>query len=214
MLEALPSGLQDAIALVSGHGGLWVYLIVFTAAILENIFPPYPGDTILFAGAALAATGAVLWPLVLVCGISGNVLGAMMVYAFGFTRGRKYFLGHHGKFIDPDRLHRIERWFSHYGARVIMISRFLTGIRSAVSLAAGLGEVGWRKMIIYTTVSTLLWNGLIVGLAIVLGRNWDAVYAFAMLYNRLVLALLAGIALAWAVRQLWLKRRGKTVDSL
>jgi membrane protein DedA with SNARE-associated domain len=214
MIEALPSGIREAIAFISGHGGLWVYLIVFTAAVLENIFPPYPGDTILFAGAALAATGAVLWPLVLLVGISGNVLGAMAVYTFGFTRGRKYFLSHQGKFVEPERLHRIELWFSQYGARVIIISRFLTGIRSAVSLAAGLGEVSWRKMIIYTTISTLLWNGLIVGLAISLGRNWDAVYEFAMLYNRLVIALLAAIALAWAARQLWVKRRGKTVDSL
>jgi membrane-associated protein len=207
MLEALPQGLQEAIAFVSGHGGIWVYAIVFSAAVIENIFPPYPGDTILFAGAVLASAGAVLWPLVLLVGITGNVAGAMLVFWFGHTKGRKYFLRHHGRWIDADRLHRIEAWFRTYGARVIVISRFLTGIRSGIALCAGLGEVPASHMLLFTTISTLLWNGLIVGLALLLGSNWEAIYEFARLYNRLVLALLALVALGWAFRQFVLKRR-------
>ena len=68
MFDALPQGLQEAIAFISGHGGIWVYALVFTAAVIENILPPYPGDTILFAGAVLATMGTVLWPLVLLAG--------------------------------------------------------------------------------------------------------------------------------------------------
>jgi len=207
MLETLPTGLQETIELISGHGGLWIYTAVFIAAVIENIFPPFPGDTFLLAGAVLAVAGTVLWPAVLICGIGGNVLGAMLVFWFGYTRGRKYFLTHRGRWIEPERLRRIENWFLQYGARIIVISRFLTGIRSGVALAAGLGEVPFAKMLIYTTISTLLWNGLIVGLALALGNNWDAIYEFARLYNWLVLALLATVAVGWAVWQLYLKRR-------
>ena len=207
MLETLPTGLQETIELISGHGGLWIYTAVFITAIIENIFPPVPGDTFLLAGAALAVTGAALWTGVLVCGIAGNVLGAMLVFWFGATRGRKYFLTHHGRWIEPERLHRIENWFLQHGARIIMVSRFLTGIRSGVALAAGLGEVPFAKMLIYTSISTLLWNGLIVGLALALGNNWEAIYEFAHLYNRLVLALLVAAAVGWAVWQLYLKQR-------
>jgi len=203
--ESLPLGFREAVEWVSGHGGIWVYLIVFSAAILENIFPPYPGDTILFAGAVLASGGVVSAPLILLSGITGNVAGAMLVYTFGYSRGRKYFLSRHGRFIDPAHLERIERWFARYGSRIILISRFLTGIRSGVALAAGLGEVPAYKMALYTTLSTLAWNGLIVGLALALGTNWEAIHDFARLYNRLVLALLCVAALAWAVR--WQIRR-------
>lgn len=209
MPETLPLGLQEAIAWISGQGGIWIYLIVFTACILENLFPPYPGDTLLFAGAVLASAGLVSIPLILALGITGNVLGAMLVYRFGYTRGRRYFLNHQGKFIDPVHLHRIERWFGRYGTRIILISRFLTGIRSAVALAAGLGEVPVGRMLVYTAISTLLWNGLIVGLAVALGSNWEAIHEFARLYNRLVLALLCVVALAWTIR--WRLRRRKQV---
>jgi membrane protein DedA with SNARE-associated domain len=129
----------------------------------------------------------------------------MLVYYFGYSRGRKYFLSRHGRFIDPAHLERIEKWFARHGSRIILISRFLTGIRSGVALAAGLGEVPAYKMALYTTLSTLAWNGLIVGLALALGTNWEAIHDFARLYNRLVLALLCIAALAWAVR--WQIRR-------
>lgn len=210
MPESLPVGLQQAIAWVGAQGGMWVYLIVFSACVLENVFPPYPGDTLLFAGAVLATAGVVSTPLVLVLGISGNVLGAMLVYAFGYTRGRKFFLSHHGRFIDPAHLRKIESWFGRYGTRLILISRFLTGIRSGVALAAGLGEVPLGKMLIYTTVSTLLWNGMIVGSAWALGTNWEAIYEFARLYNRLVLALLCVAALAWTIHRLFRTRQEPT----
>jgi membrane protein DedA with SNARE-associated domain len=211
MPETLPLGLKEAIAWISGQGGIWIYLIVFSACILENIFPPYPGDTLLFAGAVLASAGVVSTPLVLFLGILGNVMGAMMVYAFGFTRGRKYFLSHQGKFIDPTHLQRIENWFVRYGARIILVSRFLTGIRSAVALAAGLGEVPVAKMLLYTTISTLFWNGLIVGLALALDSNWEAIHDFALLYNRLVLALLCLVAVAWAIQ--WRLRKNRKAKS-
>jgi membrane protein DedA with SNARE-associated domain len=136
----------------------------------------------------------------------------MLVYTFGYTRGRRYFLSHHGRWIDPDHLHRIERWFGRYGTRVILVSRFLTGIRSAVALAAGLGEVPRGKMLLFTTLSTLLWNGLIVGLAVALGSNWQAIYDFARLYNRLVLAFLGLAALALAVHWRLRGRRQKRAD--
>lgn len=211
MPESLPLGFREAVAWVSGAGGLWVYLIVFSAAVIENLFPPYPGDTILFAGAVLASAGLVSTPLILLMGITGNVGGAMLVYYFGYSKGRKYFLTRRGRFIDPAHLERIERWFARYGSRIILISRFLTGIRSGVALAAGLGEVPAAKMAIYTTISTLCWNGLIVGLALTLGTNWEGIYEFAHLYNRLVLALLCVVALALAIRwYLRRRRRGRS----
>jgi len=200
-------------AWVGAQGGIWVYLIVFSACVLENVFPPYPGDTLLFAGAVLAAAGVVSTPLVLALGISGNVLGAMLVYTFGYTRGRKFFLSHHGRFIDPAHLRKIESWFGRYGTRLILLSRFLTGIRSGVALAAGLGEVPLGKMLLYTTISTLFWNGMIVGLALALDSNWDAIYEFAHLYNRLVLALLCLVALAWTIRRLVRRKQGPAAGS-
>lgn len=206
MIDALPQGLAEWVAIISGYGGIWIYGFVFVAGIIENIFPPFPGDSILFAGGVLATAGAVMWPLILICGVCGNVLGAMTVYWFGYSKGRHYFITHHGRLIDEARLHRIEDWFEKYGVRIIVVSRFLTGIRSGIALCAGLGEVPAIKMLLYTTLSTLLWNGLIITLALLLGSNWDAISEFSGLYNRVVIGLLAIVAIGWAIRQFVLKR--------
>lgn len=209
--EAMPDVLGRTVDLISGYGGLWVYLFVFFGAVLENLFPPSPGDTILFAGAVVAARGAALWPLVLLVAVAGNLAGAMLVYWFGFAKGRQYFLTHHGRWIDPERLHRIERWFQQYGTRIIILSRFLTGIRSGVALTAGLGEVPAWRMAAFTTLSTLAWNGLIVAAALAFNRNWSAIYEFARLYNGVVLLLFGVLALGWAGYRWWSRvRRDRT----
>jgi len=207
MIDALSSHLQEIVLFISGYGGFWIYSIVFVSAIIENLFPPYPGDTVLFAGTVLAAAGRVEWPLVLSAGIVGNIAGALLVYWFGFAKGRRYFMRHRGKWISEANLHRIEGWFRLHGARLILISRFLTGIRSAVALTAGIGEVPVAKMAIYTAISTLLWNGLIVALALAFRHNWETIHEFAMLYNKIVLAIFAFVAVAWGAYRFWRARR-------
>jgi membrane protein DedA with SNARE-associated domain len=207
MPESLPPNLEHIAGLLSAYGGFWIYMIVFVSAIIENIFPPYPGDTVLFAGTVVSAAGQVYWPVVLLAGIVGNVAGAMLVYSFGLYKGRKYFLHHSGRWISEKNLHRIEGWFARHGAELILISRFLTGIRSAVSLTAGIAEVNTTKMVVYTVVSTLLWNGLIVGLALALGSNWREVYHFAMSYNRIVLLSIVSAAALWGAYRLTFGRR-------
>ena len=206
VIDAVPQGLSDWIVFISGYGGLWIYGFVFIAGIIENIFPPFPGDTVLFAGGVLATGGAVLWPVVLFFGVCGNVLGAMIVFWFGYSRGRHYFIAHHGRLIDEARLHKIEDWFQKYGARIIVVSRFLTGIRSGIALCAGLGEVPVSKMLMYTTLSTLLWNGMIITLALLLGNNWDTISQFSGLYNRVMIALLLTAGLGWAIHKYVLRR--------
>lgn len=212
MPDAFTAKLEEVVLLISAYGGFWIYSIVFVSCIIENIFPPYPGDTVLFAGTVLSAAGRVEWYLVLIAGLAGNVAGAMLVYWFGAAKGRKYFLRHHGKWISEQSLHRIEGWFSQHGARIILISRFLTGIRSGVSLTAGIGEVPVGKMAIYTTISTLMWNGLIVALALAFERNWEAIYDFATLYNKIVLAGVVLAFVGWGVYRVISLRRGRKID--
>ena len=203
----MPDVLGHAVELISGYGGLWIYIIVFLGAVSENLFPPSPGDTILFAGVIVAARGAAIWPVVLAAAVTGNLAGAMLVYWFGLAKGRKYFLTHHGRWIDPERLHRIEKWFRQYGTGIILLSRFLTGIRSAVALTAGLGEVPAWRMAIFTAMSTLLWNALIAAAALAFNRNWAAIYEFARLYNGVVLLLLGAVAVGWVGFHFWSRRR-------
>ena len=64
-------------------------------------------------------------------------------------------------------------------------------------------------MLLYTTISTLLWNGLIVALALAFGSNWETIYEFAMLYNKIVLAAMAIAAIAWGAYRVVCLRRGR-----
>jgi membrane protein DedA with SNARE-associated domain len=197
MPEVWSAKVEYFVHLFTMYGVFWFYLLVFTSAVFENFFPPYPGDTVTFVGGYLAGMGVLSFPLVFILASSGALTGAVVLYLFGKNKGRRLFLENRGRFFNKGRLEKIENWFQRYGEKVILISRFLTGIRSGVALTAGIGNINWKKMITYSLISIFLWNGLILYLAYTVQDNWRKIYDFFHLYNRVILILGVMILLLW-----------------
>jgi len=197
MPEVWSAKAEYFIHLFTIYGVFWFYLFIFASALIENLFPPYPGDTVTFVGGYLAGMGILNFPLVFILASSGALSGALILYLFGKNRGRKLFLKNKGVFFNRNRLARIESWFIRYGEKVLLISRFLTGIRSGVALTAGVGNVVWEKMVIYSLISIFLWNGAILYLASKVQSNWKEIYKFMVLYNRTILILAIIIFVLW-----------------
>ncbi len=179
---------------------LWVYAVIYLSCVVENLFPPFPGDTVIFVGAFLAGTGKIYLPLVFIMTFLGSMSGALLLYALGKRGIRKLFIFHTGIFFNDRQLKKIESWFAKYGEKVLLFSRFIAGVRSGIALAAGVGKVDLRKMIVYTSVSVLLWNGMLTAIATVLRENYHSAYRFLTTYNSIVLLLLAAAIVYWLIK--------------
>ena len=147
--------------------------LVLLLAWLEYVFPPVPGDSTMLFACFLAGTGALPLPAVVSVCLLGSVAGALSAYTFGARLGRSYF------FLRSEwarhELERVEVGFRKYGARLLAINRFLPGVRGLFLYAAGIGRLGWRPVLIYSTLSNLCWVALIAWAGTALGTSWAEV---------------------------------------
>jgi membrane protein DedA with SNARE-associated domain len=199
---------ESLLNLALTHGAFWFYVFIFFSSVFENFFPPFPGDTVTFVGGYLAGTQHLTFPLVFLSACLGCLSGAMLLYLLGRSKGRKVFLKNGKRIFDRAHLEKMEKWFKRYGEKVLVLSRFLAGVRSVVALAAGVGNVGVKKMTIYTSISILLWNGIILFSAFRVQQNWREILRMIQIYNKAVLAAVILIALIWLVKVF----RGKSVQ--
>jgi membrane protein DedA with SNARE-associated domain len=191
---------ENILDLALTYGAFWFYLFIFLSSFFENLFPPYPGDTVTFVGGYLAGTNHLTFPFVFLSAGLGCLSGAMLLYLIGKNKGRKIFLKNKGRFFDRSHLEKMERWFNRYGEKVLILSRFLTGVRSVVALAAGVGNVNIKKMTVYTSISIILWNGIILLSAFKVQQNWRRILEVIQVYNKVVLAVVILVAIFWLVR--------------
>ncbi len=177
-------------------------LIVIAMAWLEYVFPPVPGDSTMLFACFLAGTGAFpLGAAVLAC-LAGSVAGACSAYAIGARLGHSYFFLRSA--WARAELGRLERGFARYGPRLIAINRFLPGVRGVFLYGAGIGRLGWRRVLIYSTISNALWVGLIAWAGTGLGSSWDEV---SVVFRKYVWAIAIAMTLYVVVTIVRARRR-------
>jgi membrane protein DedA with SNARE-associated domain len=203
----------EVLRFISEHGVVWIYLFLFFSSVLETFFPPYPGDTVTLMGGYLASSGVLSLPLAFLFPSAGSLCGALALYYIGMKKGRKLFQKDKGKILNKTQLNRIESWFGKYGGKVILASRFISGVRSGIAVAAGLGKIEFWKMGVFSLISILAWNGIIIGLSVLLQQNWQRVYKFLSLYNRFILIIVVIVFILWIIR-LWRKKSRKNFDRI
>ncbi|MGB8657944.1 MAG: DedA family protein [Candidatus Zixiibacteriota bacterium] len=200
MNELFLAKVDSILDLALTHGALWFYVFIFVSSFIENVFPPYPGDTVTFVGGYLAGSSHLTFPLVFLSASVGCLIGAMFLYWLGKSKGRKLFRKDRARLLDRAHLERVEKWFEKYGEKVLILSRFLTGVRSVVALAAGVGNVNLRKMTIYTSISVILWNGIVLFSAFKVQQNWRKILEMLQIYNKLVFAVVMLVAVLWLIK--------------
>jgi membrane protein DedA with SNARE-associated domain len=209
MFENICLKAEDFLKLAVAFGPFWFYLFIFLSGVVENLFPPYPGDTVTFVGGYLAGTGLLTFSLVFFSASVGCLAGAMILYVLGKNKGRRIFLKNKGQIFNKTQLERVEVWFKRYGEKVLILSRFLAGVRSLVALTAGVGNVKLQKMTGYTLISILLWNGMILFSAFKVQKNWREILAMIQVYNKVVLTVVILIVIVWLIKTL----KGKFVKN-
>ena len=102
--------------------------------------------------------------------------------------------------ISPDQLERADAWFDRRGAWIVVLGRLVPGARSIVSIPAGMSEMPLVHFGLLTTVGSLTWNAVLIGVGQSLGANWQAVGGLVDGASTLVLIALAVATTALVVR--------------
>lgn len=183
------------------------YAVLMVLSALENVFPPVPADTAVALGAFLARRGEVsVVPLALLCWLA-NVSSAAGTYLLARRHGRGFFAAGWGRKIMPPRaLAALEDAYARWGIAVIFASRFLPGLRAAVTPFAGVAGVTPARALVPAAVASLLWYAFLALAGYALAENWESAKRIVADANR-DLALVA-IA-ATVVLAVWLWRRSR-----
>lgn len=174
----------------------WTFGIFFLVALTEMLFPPFPGDTLYFVGLIAVQAGGHAVTGALIATFLGGFAGFIILFWLGRTKGRRLFGEHRRGLLSLAALKRAEAWFARWGGMVIVLGRFISGIRSVIPLTAGVSGYPVVPAMVFGAVSIALWNGLLAAAALILHESWGSVAKYWQTYS-LVVWLVAGVALAY-----------------
>ena len=192
---------------LSTYDPLLIYSLIIIIPFIENLFPPSPSDIVVVLAGSLIVNGTINFFAALVLSTIGSEIGFMALYYIGLQTDRK--LIHTGKlkFISPEAVIKAEEWFIKYGFMLILFNRFLSGIRAVISFFAGLSELNVKRTIIFSSLGSIVWNAILLGLGILFGYNLSTIDYFLSTYTKGILIITAVIAIYFLVKYL-LKRKG------
>ncbi len=145
--------------------GTWTYVILFLIVFCETglvVTPFLPGDSLLFAAGAFAATG-VLDPNVLFLLLSiAAFLGDTVNYSIGMYVGPKVFHKEKVRFLNKEYLIAAHNFYEKHGGKTIIFARFIPIIRTFAPFVAGIGKMTYVRFISYNIVGGIIWVALFI----------------------------------------------------
>ncbi|UJA21995.1 DedA family protein [Thermoleophilia bacterium SCSIO 60948] len=152
------------------------YPILASLILLENLVPPIPSEVILPLAGFYVFEGTLAFVPAVLSATAGSVIGALIIYAVGRYGGRPILerWGYLVRLKQRD-LDRADAWFDKRARLFVFFGRLLPGIRSVVSVPAGLSEMPIAWFVGLTFLGSLLWNSLLIGAGSLLGANWERV---------------------------------------
>lgn len=173
----------------------WGYIALFILMVLENMNIPIPSEIILgFAGFLVSQELLSFWPTVGVATVAGLV-GSLISYYMGYCGGRDFILRHTQKGgLTAKKMIAAKDWFEHYGGIAVLTGRLLPGVRTFISLPAGIAQFPLMEFIMLTIIGTIPWTIFLVYVGAVLGHNWQMIfdYKWEILIGGVFISLLAG----------------------
>jgi membrane protein DedA with SNARE-associated domain len=175
------------------------YTGIFSLMILESALIPIPSEIIMPFSGFLSSTTRLDPFLVILSGSLGNLVGSVLTYYLGIKAGRKFILKY-GKYIllKKEHLELTENLFKRYGDRISFVGRLLPGIRTYVSLPAGIGKTSFKKFVIYTFAGSIVWNSMLTYIGISLGTNWKNIDKYSI-YLDIAAVVLVAAFIMWFI---------------
>ncbi|MES2218085.1 MAG: DedA family protein [Pseudomonadota bacterium] len=155
--------------------GTWTYAILFLIIFCETglvVLPFLPGDSLLFATGALAASAGaldinILFGLLVVASFTGNATN----YFIGKLAGPKVFYSPDSLLLNKNHLIKASDFYRRYGAKTIIIARFIPIIRTFAPFVAGIGSMNKRSFFTYNLIGAILWIGVLLYTSYLFGNQ-------------------------------------------
>lgn len=183
------------------------YLGILLASFLENFFPPIPSEVIIPFGGFLVSQGRLSFPLVVLFGVMGTLLGAFFWYGVGFWLGGekvKSFLVQKGRYlgISAKDLEKTEVWFARHGEIIVFLGRMVPIIRTLVSIPAGFARMGFLRFTLFSFLGILIWHSFLTFLGYLLGESWSLVSSYFKPLELITMASLGFLFLLFFLKRL------------
>lgn len=183
--------------------GYWgIGLLMF----LENLFPPIPSELIMPLAGFTVARGEMAFVPVVISGVVGTLLGALLWYFAGLWLGRdriKRWMNRHGKWagLSGADVDKAQGWFRRYGNRMVFVGRLIPGVRTFISVPAGTTEMHFVPFLIYTTLGTLIWTLLLTYAGYLLGENYQLVEEYLGPISKIIVVALLLLLGFWLYKR-------------
>jgi membrane protein DedA with SNARE-associated domain len=201
-MEQFLQSVNDIIERLFAYGPFWIYAILFLSSFIENIFPPIPGDLITLTGGGLAAAGRLNLFMVFIVVYAGGISSMMLIYYLGYSRGRKFFLEKNYKLFSREDILRLDEWFLKRGNILLILNRFIVGLRAVMALVAGISRYDPLKKFIYVSISFWIFNGLLLFSSYLFVINFETIAHYLRIYEKVTWPIIIIIVITLIVIKL------------
>jgi membrane protein DedA with SNARE-associated domain len=202
--QQLPGVLHTLEPTLSHYG----YLAIAGLVLVEDFGVPVPGETILILGAVYAGTGRLTILAVAALGILAAAAGDNIGFALGHLGGRPV-IERYGRYVllTPARITTATGFFTRHGGRIIVVARFIPGLRQANGIIAGMSGMHWKHFAAFNVVGATVWVIAWTTLGYLSGSHIEAIYTDATRYSTYIAIALAVFGIAYVARDLRRKRQ-------
>lgn len=183
----------------TGYFGIVVLMFV------ENVFPPIPSEFIMPLAGFLVSENKFSLVAVIFAGTLGSVLGAIPLYYLGATikeEKLKNFADRQGRWFafSSEDIEKANEWFSKYGYLAVLICRIVPGIRSVISVPAGINKMKLPSFLFFTTIGSAVWAAFLAGAGYVLKNNFTDIEKYLDPFVYIILAVIVLLYLFRVIR--------------
>jgi len=187
---------------VNSLGYVGIALLMF----LENIFPPIPSELIMPLAGFTVTQGKLNFIYVTIAGVAGSVLGALPWYYLGKYWGLKRIkklADRYGKWltVSGKDIQKAKQWFDSKGKATVCFSRIVPGVRTYISVPAGVSRMPMLPFLFYSTLGTAVWVTFLTYAGYVLGANYDRVKQFIAPFSVIVAIVLVVSLAIWVIKR-------------
>ena len=209
-----PVPLPGFLATVGKYLAEYSYWAVLLLVMVENFGVPVPGETILIAAAVDAGTGRLSIVLVGITGFVAAVIGDNIGFAIGHFGGRPL-AERYGRyiFLTPERLEKATSFFDRHGGKIIIVARFIEGLRQANGIIAGISGLRWTRFLVFNAIGAALWVAVWTSVGYFSGSHIDTIYADATRYDKYLVVALALVVAAYVALRIRRVRRARAPDN-
>jgi membrane protein DedA with SNARE-associated domain len=204
-------GVLHALEPTLNHYG---YLAVVGLVLIEDFGVPVPGETTLVLAAVYAGAGRLNVVLVGLLGFLAAVTGDNIGFAIGHFGGRRL-VERYGRYIllTPERIDKATGFFERHGGKVVVVARFIEGLRQANGIIAGISGMHWARFVAFNALGAALWVAVWTCIGYLSGSHITSIYDTASRLSIYLAIAVGALILAYIAYRLIRRRRRAAAES-